>query len=426
MKKAALTFIVLLSLFLIACTPKVICNDPYIMVGSSCCLDQNHNNICDQDDSRDGNFLQRDNIQNESIKTNESSTSTLTYSTLAKIQKEIQLVIDGEASWVEVERGKYFELGARNRASVVVLNEPLVSSAEFVEMFNAENWPHEGRFVNLSAYNHLFKPVPDQSFSNSILLQEYRQEGTFVQKETHERTFLLDNGKVIEYQQLNWEYDRYNYFKGEWQENVVVYKIYCNPELIIYLRPEDKDTRINVLTAKLDDVQRVWETNVQDFRPAMLQKANRILKSCAVEKSFFADMPNAESDTNIVYSHHDPTYLQLYWNMVTTIDSPIKRSIEKKEFNTVDYIRVSFENKEEDMIKGPLFIDIRTIADDGHERDYVHDKRIVGNFLSGETITKTFYPEAEPQFKEKLVIKVKLYTEDGSTPIRPQEFTIKT
>ncbi|MFA5888476.1 MAG: hypothetical protein WC852_07245 [Candidatus Nanoarchaeia archaeon] len=34
------------------CTQKVICNKPYIQMGSECCLDQDGNNICDKDEIR--------------------------------------------------------------------------------------------------------------------------------------------------------------------------------------------------------------------------------------------------------------------------------------------------------------------------------------------------------------------------------------
>jgi len=36
---------------LISCSPKVECNKPYILVGGSCCLDTNNNQICDKDET---------------------------------------------------------------------------------------------------------------------------------------------------------------------------------------------------------------------------------------------------------------------------------------------------------------------------------------------------------------------------------------
>lgn len=37
-------------LIITSCTKNVVCNKPYIQVGTDCCLDQNGNNICDNDD----------------------------------------------------------------------------------------------------------------------------------------------------------------------------------------------------------------------------------------------------------------------------------------------------------------------------------------------------------------------------------------
>lgn len=49
-----LYFIVILSVLITvtACTgPRVVCNEPYIRVGTGCCLDYNDNSICDDDES---------------------------------------------------------------------------------------------------------------------------------------------------------------------------------------------------------------------------------------------------------------------------------------------------------------------------------------------------------------------------------------
>jgi hypothetical protein len=38
-------------IFLAGCTQIIVCNKPYILVGSSCCLDANYNSICDRDET---------------------------------------------------------------------------------------------------------------------------------------------------------------------------------------------------------------------------------------------------------------------------------------------------------------------------------------------------------------------------------------
>jgi len=50
MKKVIFSLALLITLFLVSCAP-VTCGKPYIKVGNSCCLDQNDNGICDNDES---------------------------------------------------------------------------------------------------------------------------------------------------------------------------------------------------------------------------------------------------------------------------------------------------------------------------------------------------------------------------------------
>lgn len=55
MKKILLMLIITISILLAGCqqnnSEEVVCNDPYIRVGSSCCLDENSNSICDNDEN---------------------------------------------------------------------------------------------------------------------------------------------------------------------------------------------------------------------------------------------------------------------------------------------------------------------------------------------------------------------------------------
>lgn len=50
--KRAIIFILIL--VLAGCQTQIVCNKPYILVGTSCCLDQNDNLICDEDEQKLG------------------------------------------------------------------------------------------------------------------------------------------------------------------------------------------------------------------------------------------------------------------------------------------------------------------------------------------------------------------------------------
>lgn len=52
MKKSILLILVGLTILIAGCTNKTTCNPPYILVGDSCCLDQNDNKICDKDETQ--------------------------------------------------------------------------------------------------------------------------------------------------------------------------------------------------------------------------------------------------------------------------------------------------------------------------------------------------------------------------------------
>lgn len=51
MKKIILFGFLIIGIFILSgCVPKTTCNEPYIVKGNECCLDQNNNKICDEDE----------------------------------------------------------------------------------------------------------------------------------------------------------------------------------------------------------------------------------------------------------------------------------------------------------------------------------------------------------------------------------------
>jgi hypothetical protein len=75
MKRNLLIILSLIILLLVAGCAEVVCNKPYIQVGTSCCLDQNDNAICDSDES----------AKTESIKETSSTNSDLITTDVSKL-----------------------------------------------------------------------------------------------------------------------------------------------------------------------------------------------------------------------------------------------------------------------------------------------------------------------------------------------------
>ncbi len=93
MKYSIFISLVLLIL-LVGCTP-VVCNEPYINYGDSCCLDENNNSICDDDETSDEDeIVEESNTRDETTSDVEEESDTATLGELnALIKAESYLSI---------------------------------------------------------------------------------------------------------------------------------------------------------------------------------------------------------------------------------------------------------------------------------------------------------------------------------------------
>lgn len=85
----------------------VVCNEPYIRLGTSCCLDENQNNICDEDETETQNnnstSLENQNVSNKSDLTKE-------YTIEAEIEsnfKELKIEVSEKDNSLFFEWNKY-------------------------------------------------------------------------------------------------------------------------------------------------------------------------------------------------------------------------------------------------------------------------------------------------------------------------------
>ena len=105
--KKIIFIILILSLFLIACEQrqivKVTCNKPYILVGTSCCLDKDDNSICDKYES-----TQKDQEDGESVQAlpHEVATSEKIYSKSIYQALKSVVTIESKYTWYNPETKK--------------------------------------------------------------------------------------------------------------------------------------------------------------------------------------------------------------------------------------------------------------------------------------------------------------------------------
>ncbi len=116
--KSSKTSFIFFSLFVIilsSCTPQnqpVVCNKPYILVGNSCCLDSNNNNICDndekQEDKKDVSETKKP-VMDEEKKEVTATAKKQTYS-IDNIQADVSNAIEKNILLEKVKESAKFDL----------------------------------------------------------------------------------------------------------------------------------------------------------------------------------------------------------------------------------------------------------------------------------------------------------------------------
>ena len=432
--------------FVAACTTTTVCNSPYINHGQSCCLDQDANAVCDSDENSSlvsSTVKQVDPNGTGGVSANSSSGApgsarflknmttlaneedNLDYDLINKLQKKINQFTYNDASWIQMTKGSsYYDLGSQKLATLQMLSSPISNSDDFKNSFSGEGWKGNVHYLNSTAYDHLFAPRDESSFESASLYKKYSQEAIFIERYIGEQAIETPLGYVLEYQELNWKRDEYQFFKGEYQHNVLTYKIFCSPTLVVYLQPSRDDLDLNLLTSKMDNAQEVWDQNVVRLRPEMLQKAQKIMQECPNTAAMTKTLRGSTYQKQIVYADHLPTYLYYYWDMNIKIDPEIHRSERNTQKNAIDRVSVTFSNDDAYDVTGPILVDIRVKPDGNAEEYLVRDKKLVGNFASGTSINRVFIPFEPIEFDTHAVIEVRMYTENGGHYIRPQQFVL--
>ncbi len=414
-----------------SCTTTTVCNPPYINFGQSCCLDQNADAMCDDvnnesitdDSSLNDSFEPVKVVKNESVLRDEQE--NLDYNLINKLQKKINQFTYNDASWIQTSRdSSYYDLGSQKLATLHVLPAPVADSVSYEKNFSGIGWRANLHYLNSTAYDHLFSPMNPAEIENKALAKKYSQEVVFVERYVDEQAIETPLGYVLEYQERNWKRDEYKYFKGTYQNNILVYKIFCSPTLVVYLQPSRDDLDLNLLTSTLENADEVWNQNVVRLRPEMLQKAQKVMQECPNSAAMTKTLKGSVYSKHTTYADHLPTYLYYYFDVDIKMDPEVHRSELHTQKNAIDKVTVTLRNNEIYDIDGPLLIDIRVKPEGSVEEYLVRDKKLTGRFAAGTTIDRVFIPFEPIEFDSKATVEVRMYTENGGYYIRPQTFVI--
>tara|TARA_Y100000031_G_C8222225_1_gene386531 strand:+ start:241 stop:1896 length:1656 start_codon:yes stop_codon:yes gene_type:complete len=300
-------------------------------------------------------------------------------------------------------------------------DEDINDVQEFCDEYCAGNWGDWKYFINTSRLEYLTPILGGDNFSSDAKYREYRQEMSLINHTFIETSYDVENGKVLEYQFISWQQDVYNTFEGAWFGTFLIYKVYCSPNMTVFLRPKwDEFNDILFPVATMSSTYRTWVNFIKPLRKELLDQANDVLGRCPVEKSFFDKSSFPDYFKSEMLSYHWRIRYMYFWNMTSSIEIGVEPSTEEGKY-LLKEINVSFTNNDERSINEEIALRITVNPDDKGEEEY-HDGGAGGKLATGKSVKRSMRKK-NIEFLNNITIEVKLYTVEDKGDIRPLKIT---
>lgn len=291
---------------------------------------------------------------------------------------------------------------------------------EFCRYYCGSNWDGFKFYLNMSAFNTYILPLDKSNFSLENEYNYYILNRVLVNYTRKEKVYELENGKILEYKFWFLEQDEHENFEGNLMPYLLIYKIYCSPNLTIFIRP--KWERFSVRSpGKVTETIVNWELEDDRVREELLNKTNEILEACPVEKEFFDDYeidPYFESELRVWYWK---TYYTYQFNLTPKISITAQKTSKDSDEYWLKGINISFTNND---VYDIYYLKLKiTVSPDGKsERNYYQGEGTINILSPGSSINRSIKKD-EIEFKNNITITSTLYTEEESVPIRPLRIT---
>ena len=419
-------------LFMIAgCSQEITCNKPYLLVGSECCLDKDDNSICDKDETITSNIEDRS-VESDNKLTNDDKSNNVPQNKdydIEQLKDNINKIYNSDnLNWKE--DGLYYNVEPQKLIVIENVDEKLVDINDFEERYASNDWQGYGHFLGDSylLLNRLHTKYDSETFETESKYREYSQKGYQVEQKIIEKTIELDEGYVKEYQNFNWLFSQYGYHVGSYVDTLLIYKIYCSPDLVVFLRPKWEDMRISWRNAKSETAYGNWESIVRNVRENLLNKSNEILKTCPVEKSYFENINKNDFESVKSSYYYYPIDFERNWDfkidiseveLVPVLDNKNRIIQEKYALKTINVV---FENNDDLDLLGEFYVDVKVINKDKIKDDFSLNKVVdAGNdgFTPNEKKSLEIKSMKLPSFYNEIEVEISFHVVEFSNyPIK--------
>jgi len=445
--------LILLSIIIIlsSCSTKTdfVCNKPHIQIGTDCCLDYNHNSICDKDETaleeKEETVGEEPEvsaiIEEESEETkkeveifsNELPERTFTIEELGKyisklvnfthVFREDNSTKDYDKYVIELKKKDNILLTSNNQHKgwvIELINNPknnLETTDDFYNYVRADNWKGWRYYVNETRWGWLHKPLTKEELEEIVPNYDYKTRyhtdiySAWIDHDVYEEVINTSRGKILQYRMeaMLFTPEKEGYWIGNWENAKLIYKIPCCKDIIIYYRPMWRMGfgYTGHVNQKKETAKKNWERDIQGRLPEVIKYSEKIMEFCGINKKMFQNVSFKNYEYHEQLVHNWKVYYATVFNYTFDADIKIKPTDPDNETYEIEFINVTFISYENETYFKSLKLKIE-LEIYGVKMDY-HDIALKsGNTYFGEIIKKSFVPP-DRSFKTNTTIILKPY-----------------
>jgi len=431
------------------CSQQIICNKPYILVGTECCLDNNNDSICDEDEVMPTNNIKEEksneqaivedtseiqtpivSSSDELIQSNELPTRNFTIEELQDFINELENRInlftpedDENIPYVIEAKNKGQSLVRTNKETkywvIHIINDSnkqLEDANDFYNFVKSPDWQAWRYYINETTWKWLYKPLEEDELKE--LLPKYKyidyinsMNSDWVDYDVEENPVTTSQGNILKFDMGAMIFDQFGYWQGNWENQKLIYKIPCTKDVVVYLRPRWGIGLGNTghWNQKKETAVKNWEEDVRLTEPKILNYSNEIMRFCGIKKNMFEEVDFDSYEYHSTLVNNWKVYFRVLFNYSFDVDFSIKEGSYPKTYLLKD-INLTFVSYDKNDFLKNCYLSVEILINDsGKVKDYLDQSIKGGRIKVEEKVTKFLEKDSSESFGENATIIFKPY-----------------
>jgi hypothetical protein len=399
-----------------------VCENPYFEYSKGkCCQDLNNNKICDSAERQA--IRQEPQAAEQEIACKAGGRPQLpdTNLTVAELERFISTTSGVEYSFKSGDDRYTSEARARNQFLFASDNTnkwwvihrlsgtKLDDISCYYSFVRSPSWQAWRYYINDTVLKTSYRPLSPEELSGVLpgysYLRYLNQDSKWVDIDVYEEPISVPEGIVLQYRLEMLVHDQYGHVQYNWQPPVVLYKVPCTKNIVVYIRPQfglDFGNAV-VLNLKKEGFLENWMREIERQKPSMLNYSSQIMQFCGVNKSmFWFDFDKYENHYELVSNQR--VYYRLLFNYSLEANFSLKDAGYDDYYKFRD-VNVTFVNRDDNVALSNTHLSVKIVINDSGEIiDYLDTSLIGGTVGVGERVNKYISIPSRDMFRKNSTV----------------------